>query len=255
MTAQVSSSSGPVTTGTVNFTDGVVQLGAESLDGTGKASLTLTNLGSGSHSLVASYTGNSQFAPSSSPGTTEVIGTNGGPTVSISSSSTQLTIASVGGSATATIQLSPQGGFSGAVNLTCAVTYQGQGTPNSQPTCSLSPSQAQVTGNSPVSSTLTVSTTAASAAVTPERIIARYRLALTALLFLGVLPRRRWRGGLLFTLLCLMALGGTLGCSGGNSGSNTPPSTSGTTTGNYKVAVTATSGTVTTSTTIPLSLQ
>jgi len=75
--AQVSSSAGPVTVGTVNFTDGVVQLGSANLDGTDKASLTLTDLGSGSHSLVASYAENSQFSSSSSPSTTEVIGSNG----------------------------------------------------------------------------------------------------------------------------------------------------------------------------------
>jgi hypothetical protein len=120
------------------------------------------------------------------------------------------------------------------------------------------PSRAQVAGNSPVSSTLTVSTRAATAAATPERMLDKYRLALTASLFLGVLLRRQWRRSLLFTLLRLLALGGTLSCSGGNSGSSsstTPPSTSGTTTGTYQVAVTATSGTVTISTTIPLSLQ
>lgn len=191
----------------------------------------------------------------SSPQTVTLSG--GGQAVSLSSSSTGLTISSAGGSATATIQLSSIDGFTGTVNLACTVTYQGQGTPNSPPTCSLSPSQEQVAGNSPVSSSLTVSTTAASASAGPQRLLDNYRLALTALLFLGVLPRRRWRRGLLFTVLSLVALGGTFGCSGSSAGgaSSTSPSTSGTTTGNYKVAVAATSGTVTTSTTIPLLLQ
>jgi len=214
-------------------------------------SVTFTPTAAGARTGTLTVTDNAGGSPQ-----TVALG-GGGEAVSVSSSSSGLTIASAGGSATAAIQLSSVDGFTGTVNLTCAVSYQGQGTPDSPPTCSLSPSQAQVTSNSPVSSTLTVSTTAASAADTPEGIFDRYRIALAGLLFLGVLPRRRWRGGLLFTLLCLVALGGTLGCSGGNSGGagSTSPSTSGTTTGNYKVAVTATSGTVTTSTTIPLSLQ
>ncbi len=198
---------------------------------------------------------------SGSPQTVALSGTGvalngGGAVFTVSSNSTALTIASPGGTTTATISLSPQSGFSGAVNLTCAVTYQGQGTPSSPPTCSLNPPQAQITG-SPISSTLTVSTTAASAAAMPKRLFDNYRLALAALLFLGVLPRRRLRSGLLFAALCSVALSGTLGCSPGKSGSgnNTPTPNPGTTTGNYQVTVTATSGTVTTSTTIPLSLQ
>jgi hypothetical protein len=181
----------------------------------------------------------------------------GGEAVSVSTSSTGLTIASPGGSATATIQLSPQDGFTGTVNLTCAVSYLGQGTPNSPPTCALSPSQAQITGTSSGSSTLTVSTTAASAMAELDRKLSNTGFALAALIFLGALPRRRWRGGLLAAALCLLVIGGVIGCSGSNGGgtNSTPPSPSGTTTGSYQVMVTATSGTATASTTIPLSVQ
>jgi sugar lactone lactonase YvrE len=211
--------------------------------GTRTGTLTITDNASGSPQTVAlSGTG---------------VALNGGGAVfTVSSNSTALTIASPGGTTTATISLSPQSGFSGTVNLICAVAYQGQGTPSSPPTCSLNPSQAQITG-SPISSTLTVSTTPASAAAMPKRLFDKYRLALASLLFLGVLPRRRLRSGLLFAAFCFVALSGTLGCSPGNSGSgnNTPTPNPGTTTGNYQVTVTATSGTVTTSTTIPLSLQ
>jgi hypothetical protein len=76
---------------------------------------------------------------------------------------------------------------------------------------------------------------------------------LATLFILGIVPRRRWRGGLLFTALCLIAIGGIIGCSSGSK-TSTPSGNSGTTRGNYQVVVTATSGTATTSTTIPLSL-
>jgi hypothetical protein len=214
-------------------------------------SVTFTPTAAGSRTGTLTITDNA----SGSPQTVSLSG--GGETVSVSSSSTGLTITSPGGSSTATIQLLPQGGFKGIINLTCAVSYQGQGTPNSPPTCSLSPSQAQVTGTSSVSSTLTVSTTAASATAALDRQWRGTGFALAALIFLGVLPRRRWRGGLLAAALCLIVIGGVIGCSGSNGGgtNSTPPSPSGTTTGNYQVMVTATSGTATASTTIPLSLQ
>ena len=46
------------------------------------------------------------------------------------------------------IQISPSGGFTGTVNLTCAVTYMGTGTASAAPTCSLNPTQVQVSGSS-----------------------------------------------------------------------------------------------------------
>jgi len=214
-------------------------------------SVTFTPTAAGTRAGTLTITDNAGGSPQT------VALSGGGQAVSVSTSSTALSIPSAGGTATATIQLSSIDGFAGTVNLACAVTYQGQGVPNSPPTCSLNPSQEQVAGNSPVSSTLTVSSTTGSASTAPERISSKYRLAFAVLLFFGTLPRRRWRGGVLFLAVCLAAWGGMLGCSGGNSGgsNNTAPPVSGTTTGNYQVRITATSGTVTTSTTIPLSIQ
>jgi Bacterial Ig-like domain (group 3)/Abnormal spindle-like microcephaly-assoc'd, ASPM-SPD-2-Hydin/FG-GAP-like repeat len=181
----------------------------------------------------------------------------GAAAVSLSSSSSALTIASAGGTATATIQLSSLDGFTGTVNLTCAVNYQGQGTPTDTPTCSLNPTQVQVTGSSPLSSTLTVSTTAASASVRLQKMFNESLIAFAGLIFLGAVPRRLWRGRLLLVVLCLITLGDMLGCSSSNSGGSgsAPTPISGTTTGNYQVVVTGTSGALKVSTTIPLSIQ
>jgi hypothetical protein len=169
-----------------------------------------------------------------------------------------LTIASAGGTATTAIQLSSLDGFSGTVNLTCAVNYQGQGTPNDLPTCSLSPAQVQVTGSSPISSTLTVSTTAASTSARLQRTFNQSLIAFAGLLLLGTIPRRLWRGRLLLVALCLITLGGMLGCGGSSNSSGsgkTPTPIPGTTSGNYQVVVTGPSGALKASTTIPLSIQ
>ena len=195
-------------------------------------------------------TGSLTVTDNASTSTQTVSLTGGGASVALVSTPGTLTIASPGGSATATVQISPVSGFTGTVNLTCAVTYKGQGPATEQPTCSLSPAQKQITQGSPTSSTLTVSTTAVSAM--RDGYFKSTGLVFAALLCVGGLPRRRWRVGILMAVLGMAVIGGMLGCGGGSSsGTNNP----GTTTGSYQVTVTATSGTATTSTAMPLSLQ
>lgn len=196
----------------------------------------------------------------------QTVSLNGmGSDVAASVNPTSLTIASAGGSATAQFQVSSVGGFSGAVNLTCSVAYQGTGTPQDAPTCSLNPTQAQVSSSAPATATLTVNSTAAtgSSARLNGDWLPFGGSALAALfLFIG-LPRRRWRRlGLLIALVAL-SLGIAIGCGGGSSSSSgtsggSTSSNPGTTTGNYQVTVTATSASTaseTMSINIPLSVQ
>jgi sugar lactone lactonase YvrE len=218
-------------------------------------SVTFTPTAAGTRTGIVTITDNANGSPQT------VALSGGGEGVSISTVSTGITIPSVGGSGTAAIQLSAVNGFTGTVNLTCAVTYLGQGTPTSPPTCSLTPAQAQVTGSSAASSTLMIGTTSASASLIRERELNGAKIALAAMFFFGLLPRRRYRKGIL-SALCLavlysVAVVGVIGCGGSSGGSNagTSPTGHGTTMGNYQVVVTATSGTVTASTTIPINVQ
>ena len=65
-TAKVSGAPGSGTpTGTVTFTDGSTTLGTDSLNGSGKATLKISSLGVGSHTIGAAYSGDATFAPSS----------------------------------------------------------------------------------------------------------------------------------------------------------------------------------------------
>jgi hypothetical protein len=187
-----------------------------------------------------------------SPETVSLSG--GGETVSITSSSPTLTVGSMGGSSTTNLNLLAVDGFTGTVNLTCAVTYLGQGTANNPPSCSLNPAQLQVAGTSVASTTLTVATTVASASIDLKRKMRESGLALAAVFIVGLLPRRRWRGGVLLGALCLAILGGVLGC---GSGGGTAPTrvAAGATTGSYQVMVTATSGTTVASVTLPVTVQ
>jgi Bacterial Ig-like domain (group 3)/MBG domain (YGX type) len=60
LTAKVSSASG-APTGSVNFMDGTTSVGSGTLDNTGSATLTLSTLLAGDHSLTAVYAGDSNF--------------------------------------------------------------------------------------------------------------------------------------------------------------------------------------------------
>lgn len=208
--------------------------------------VTFTPTAGGARSGMLTVTDNA----TDSPQTVALSGT--GTTFSVSPTSSTLTIASPGGSATATLQLASVSGFSGTTNLTCAVSYQGQGTPKDPPTCSLNPTQVQISGNSSASSTLTVSTTGTSKPASSAKILRDSGFAFAALLLAGFLPRRRWRGGLLLALIGTVAFGGLLGCDGSSGGGG---SANQTTPGNYQVAVTATSGSYSVTTNLQLTVQ
>jgi FG-GAP-like repeat/Abnormal spindle-like microcephaly-assoc'd, ASPM-SPD-2-Hydin len=217
-------------------------------------SVTFTPSASGSRTGILTVSDTA----SGSPQAVSLSGT--GSSVAVSGPSSGMTISSAGGSATATIQLSSAGGFSGTVSLACTVTYQGTGTPSDAPTCSLNPAQVQVSPTSGLNnSTLTVSTTASSStAKLEDQWLGRGGSVLAALLLFGVVPRRRWRHLGLFLVLAIIGLGATFGCGGGGSagtGGGTSPANPGTTAGSYVVTVSATSGTATASTQIPLSVR
>jgi len=68
LTATVSASSTPFPfTGTLNFVDGSTVLGTVNLDANGAATYSTDTLEAGVHSLVASYPGDPNFAPATSP--------------------------------------------------------------------------------------------------------------------------------------------------------------------------------------------
>jgi hypothetical protein len=184
-----------------------------------------------------------------SPQTVSLSG--GGESVSVSSTSTGLTISSQGGTASATIQIASVDGFSGSINMSCTVSYQGSGSATDAPSCAISPTQQQVSTGSSGTATLSIVTTAASAAL--DRRWMSSGTALAAILFFALVPRRRQRGLLLFVLFSIAVMTVSVGCGGGTTSST--PTNPGTTIGSYSVVVTASSGSVSANTTIPLSVQ
>ena len=70
------SGSGGTPTGTVTFKDGATTVGSAQLNGNGQASLSLSSLSVGSHSITASYSGDGNFPGSTSPAVTQTVAQN-----------------------------------------------------------------------------------------------------------------------------------------------------------------------------------
>ena len=208
-------------------------------------SITFTPTAAGIRAGTVSVTDNA----TDSPQTVALSGT--GTSVEVTTSSQNLTVSTPGGTASDTLTLSSQDGFSGTVTLTCKVTYQGTGTAVDPPTCSINPSQGQIAANGSLNAMLTVSTTAPTMNAQSDPL--RAAKIFTALLLMGFFPRRRWRK-IFLVVLAIGLVGVACGC-GGHSNNGGGPSNPGTSTGNYKVAVTATSATVTATTTISLTVN
>lgn len=160
-----------------------------------------------------------------------------------------------------TITVTPASGFNGSVTLTAVITTSPTGAVDT-PTLSFgSTSPVSITGTTPGTATLTITTTAASnAALVHPKLpgnpwYAAGGAMLACLLLFGIPARRRgWR-----TMLGMLALfgalsGGVFACGGGgNAGGGT--SNPGTTAGTYTITVTGTSGTLTATTPITLTVQ
>lgn len=160
---------------------------------------------------------------------------------------TAITVTSKGSSATGTITLTPSNGFTGTVNLSCAVTSS-PASANDPVTCSI-PSSVTISGSTPQTATLTINSTAATAMLHPVNIFwpASGGAVLALLCMFGFGGKRRsWMR--MMGVLVLLLTAAAVGCGGGGSGSGGGGGTSsnpGTTSGTYTVTVTATSGTIT----------
>ena len=180
---------------------------------------------------------------------------------------TTVSIATPGGSGTSTITVSPSAGFTGSVALSCTVT--GPANAVDLPSCAVAAPPA-ITGTAAVTATLTVNTTAASrsSSVTdhtttafrnqrPPMLALGGGSTVAAFLFFGLPLRRRGRK----TLLSLFLLGAfaamVMGCGGAQKAANPVPTPAnpGTTVGNYMVTVTGSSGALSASTTVAITVN
>jgi len=154
---------------------------------------------------------------------------------------------------TSTVTVTSQNGFSGTVNLSCAISPTAA---NDPATCNLASPSVSVSSTTTPTDVVTIGTTAATAMNSPVKLFwptAGGGAVLAVLVFFGIPARRRsWRN-MLAILIALVALGALSSCGGksnGGGGGGNP----GTTPGTYTVTVTGTSGNITQTTTITLTV-
>ncbi len=247
-TATISSSAG-TPTGTVSFNDGTTLLGTGTLSA-GVATCTTSAMAAGSHSITAVYSGDTHFLPVTSGAMAEMVEDF---TFAPASGGGSQTV-EPGGVAVYTLAVDPPSGmtFPGAINLN--VTGLPAGT-----TAVFSPASVAA-GSGDTNVTLTVTVPGVAAAQPLYRPfgggLLPMALGLIALPFAGSLRRagRRWKG-----MVCLLVLGlagaalaaGLAGCGGGSSGGGGggggPQS--------YTLTVTATSGSLSHSATVNLTVE
>jgi hypothetical protein len=241
-TVTAAQAGGPAMTGTVSFLANSVPIGNAPVSN-GQAHLAATSLPSGNVQILATYSGDTNYASAASSINQQV---TPGPDFGIAFAPATLTVNSPGDSATTTLTITGSNGYNGVINFSGASCSAGLPFDSS---CSFSP--ATVTGSG--TTVLTVSTTAPSSIVPLSRHIdsggwrtaaGAIRLLLLCAVFLGLAiqaRRRRWNlagAVLMFTLLIAIAA-----CGGGGSTAPTNPGTP--VLANQTVTVTATSGTTT----------
>lgn len=135
LTATVKPVSGSLTpTGTVTFNDGSIALGSVALDTTGQAALTTSALGVGTRSITATYSGDSNYAGSTSApvsvtvtpaSTTTTLSSSANPSVAGQSVTFTATVSSSSGTPTGTVTFGDGGSTlgTGALNASGMATF------------------------------------------------------------------------------------------------------------------------------------
>ena len=181
------------------------------------------------------------------------------PTPGFSMSGSGITIAAAGGAGTSNITVTPSNGFTGTVDLSCALS---PASTTAEVTCSI-PASVDLTSGT-TTATLTVNTTAAhaisgtSATARPHGrfpwLPASGALGFAGIVLLSVPARRRKTAALAMVMFAALAV--WMGCGGGSSSSNNNNTTDpGTPTGSYTIVVTGTSGSTTHTTNITVTVQ
>ena len=139
----------PVTTGIISFADGGNEIGRPSLDGTGTATLGISTLALGTHTISASFVATQQLTASSPVSAPLIIYAND-PDLSLALSAANTTATSGASSAPLDLQVTSKWGLAGTVAFTCSGLPAGA-------TCAFAPSQVTLTDGSSASTSLTIS--------------------------------------------------------------------------------------------------
>jgi hypothetical protein len=198
--------------GTVTFYDGGTPLGTGTLSGS-QASVSISTLSVGSHTITATYSGDSSFFQNTSAPVTEVINVAGpAPGYQVAANPTEATIER-GQSVDFAVTINPINGYKGTVTLSCGSLPDGV-------SCSFNPPSV-VASTGPVHSVLTLNTTSSTATnqASSRSLIPLCATGLLGLVLMEGVSRRRRMAGLLFavSILALLSLTGCGGTGSSNS--------------------------------------
>jgi len=176
----------------------------------------------------------------------------GGGTPSFAMNGDPANISSPGGSTTSTVTITPSGGFTGTVTMSCAITSSPANAVD-PPTCAVSQPTA-ISGTQAVTSTLTINTTGSQSAANINPMAKLGGGCALAVLVFFFLPRRRktWQA-MLGLLVFVVLIASASGC--GGSGAIQTQTSPGTTAGTYTVTVTGTSGSLTENTAVSVTVK
>ena len=242
LTATVASAVG-TPTGSVVFSDSGTPLGTANLS-SGIATLSLSTLGVGTHSITAVYGGDVNFNSASSAVVSEAVQDF---TLTIGGSGSSQTV-QPGGTATYSLPMTPSGG----TTFPAAVTFSVSGLPTGFTATFSPPSLAAGTSATNVALMIQVPVTARlENRSQPGRSLPLVALGMLVLPFLGgVRHSRKWLRRLALVAILLAGAGGAAmltACGGGGGGGSQPQT--------YNITVTATSGALSHSTNITLTVQ
>lgn len=182
----------------------------------------VNQLAMGANTITATYGGDPNFLPSG-PAAIIVTCTAGcsngtGQTLQFAFyASTPNGPLSPGQSSTTPVAVTPGGGFTGAVNLTCSVTGKNPADVH-VPTCSFNPIQISIPGSDTVESSLILNTTAeTSGSIRQARSALMPVTTALAVLVIGLVPRFR-RKSLWPSLVLLLAIPFSISACGGGGG-------------------------------------
>jgi trimeric autotransporter adhesin len=236
----------PTPGGTVTLAGGGYTSAAATLS-SGSAKITIpanSFTTSGAVTLTATYSGDSNYAAGTNTASITV-----NPPYSLTA--TAPAAISAGASATSTITVKSDGVYAGTVAMACSLATSPSGA-TKLPTCSVTAGSSLTfdTTNTSQTSTVTISTTAATTASLERRGLPRWTgvggAVLALLVFFGVPARRRGWRSMLGLLVLIAALGSLSACGGGGSsggsggGGGGGGGTPGTTSGVYTFTVTGT---------------
>jgi hypothetical protein len=237
--------------GTVTFLDGTTAVGTGTVNSSGVATSAAIALAVGTHSITASYPGDTNYLASVSPAGNQVVNALPVPAFTLAASALSPSSVTAGASSTSTITIAAMGGLSASnVTLSCAVSS----TVSKAPACSVG----AVSGTT---ATLTVTTTASTTAMAAHRSSMFYAMwfLFPATVFGTILlPKQKRNKLMMFAAILFISAGCVFqsACGGGSPKTTTTPPTNvpGTPSGAYSVTVTGTATGATTQTAGPLTL-